>query len=57
MKSLQKIQFLELHLFQMKHLLHHKLLQNKKNEKTTIPTAESTISLQLQMMSTTMRMK
>ena len=26
----------------MKHLLHHKLLQNKKNE-TTIPNAESTI--------------
>ena len=25
MKSLQKIQFLELHLLQMKHLLHHKL--------------------------------
>ena len=29
MKSLQKIQFLELHLLQMKHL-HHKLLQNNK---------------------------
>ena len=42
MKSLQKIQFLELHLLQMKHFLHHKLLQNKKNE-TTIPNAESTI--------------
>ena len=31
MKSLQKIQFLELHLLQMKHLLHHKLLQNNQS--------------------------
>ena len=42
MKSFQKIQFLELHLLQLKHLHHHKLLQNKKNE-TTIPNAESTM--------------
>ena len=42
MKSLQKIQFLEMHLLQMKHPLHHKLPQNKKNE-TTIPNAESTM--------------
>ena len=31
MKSLQKIQFLELHLLQMIHLLHHKLLQNNQS--------------------------
>ena len=42
MKSLQKIQFLEMHLLQMKHPLHHKLPQNKKNE-PTIPNAESTM--------------
>ena len=43
MKSLQKIQFPEMHLLQMKHPLHHKLLENKKNE-TTIPN-ESTLQL------------
>ena len=42
MKSLQKIQFLEMHLLQMKHPLHHKLLQNKKNE-TTLPNTESAL--------------
>ena len=30
MKSLQKIQFLEMHHLQMKHPLHHELLQNKQ---------------------------
>ena len=38
MKSLQKIKFLEMHLLQMKHPLHHKLLQNKKNETTILNT-------------------
>ena len=42
MKSLKKIQFLEMHLLQMKHPLHHYLLQNKKNE-TTIPNTESAL--------------
>ena len=54
-KSLQKIQILELHL-QMKHLLHHKLLQNKKMKPQSQMLSLLCI-LQLQMMSTTMIMK
>ena len=55
MKSLQKIQFLELHLLQMKHLLHHKLLQNNKM-KLQSWILSPLYNLQLQMMSM-MRMK
>ena len=56
MKSLQKIQFLEIHFLQMKHPLHHKLLQNKKmNPQSRM--LSLLCNLQLQMMSTTMRMK
>ena len=55
LKSLQKIQFLELHLLQMKHL-HHKLLQNKKI-KPQSRMLSLLYNLQLQMTSTTMRMK
>ena len=54
MKSLQKIQFLELHLLQMKHLLHHKLLQNKMKLQSWI--LSPLYNLQLQMISM-MRMK
>ena len=50
MKSLQKIQFLELHLLQMKHLLHHKLLQNNKM-KLQSWILSPLYNLQLQMMS------
>ena len=55
MKSLQKIQFLELHLLQMKHLLHHKLIQNNKM-KLQSWILSPLYNLQLQMMSM-MRMK
>ena len=55
MKSLQKIQFLELHLLQMKHLLHHKLLQNNKIKLQSWILSPLN-NLQLQMMSM-MRMK
>ena len=55
MKSLQKIQFLELHLLQMKHLLHHKLLQNNKMKLQSWVLSPLN-NLQLQMMSM-MRMK
>ena len=55
MKSLQKIHFLELHLLQMKHLLHHKLLQNNKM-KLQSWIMSPPYNLQLQMMSM-MRMK
>ena len=55
MKSLQKIQFLELHLLQIKHLLHHKLLQNNKM-KLQSWILSPLYNLQLQMMSM-MRMK
>ena len=40
----------------MKHPLHHKLLQNNKNE-TTIPNIEPLYNLQFQMISTMMKMK
>ena len=53
MKSLQKIQFLEMHLLQMKHPLHHKLLQNKKM-KPQSRILSPLYNLQLQMM---MKMK
>ena len=52
MKSLQKIQFLEMHL-QMKHPLHHKLLQNKQM-KPQSRVLSPLYNLQLQMM---MKMK
>ena len=56
MNSLQKIQFLEMHLLQMKHPIHHKLLQNKKmNPQCRM--LSLLCNLQLQMMSTTIRMK
>ena len=53
MKSLQKIQFLEMHLLQMRHPLHHKQLQNKKM-KPQSRVLSLLYNLQLQMM---MKMK
>ena len=53
MKSLQKIQFLEMHLLQMIHPLHHKLLQNNKM-KPQSQILSPLYNLQLQMM---MKMK
>ena len=53
MKSLPKIQFLEMHLLHMKHPLHHKLLQNKKM-KLQSRVLSPLYNLQLQMM---MKMK
>ena len=53
MKSLQKIQFLEMHLLQMKHPLLYKLLQNKKM-KPQSRILSPLYNLQLQMM---MKMK